>query len=237
MLKWVILGIGVHGGETQVQVELRRDVKSKKQLAYDGIKKIIRDGQIRKDVPLVERRLCENLGISRTPIREALRELENEGLLEVIEGKGIYVKRIEFREMVEIFEVREALERMAVKLYVERAQDEDLELFQKYMEEQEEAYKKDKHDLFMQIDMKIHMLIAESAQNIRLKKLIQTIYDQVQQMAISAKDDACMRDIAIRAHRRILAAVLKRDGEEAQRAIVQHIVETKNIHKDLYYLL
>ena len=210
---------------------------SKKQIAYDGIKKIIVNGKVKKDAPLVERQLCEMLGISRTPVREALRELANDELVEVIEGKGVYVKKIEFRDMIEIFEMREALERMSMKLFMERIQDEKIELFQTYMAAQEEAYKNDEHEAFMDIDMKIHVAIADGAQNTRLRNAISVIYDQIKQMAISAKDDSKVRDIAIRAHRKMLDAILAGDSKTAQEAIVEHIVEVKSIHKERYYLL
>lgn len=213
------------------------DTPSKKQLAYDGIKEMIVNGKVKKDTPLVERQLCEMLGISRTPVREALRELANDELVEVIDGKGVYVKKIEFRDMIEIFEMREALERMAMKLFMERIQDEMIQLFQEYMREQEEAYQNDEHEAFMDIDMKIHDAIAEGAQNTRLRNAISVIYDQIKQMAISAKDDSVMRDIAIKAHRKMLAAMLAKDSEAAQAAIVEHIIEVKSIHRERYYLL
>jgi len=210
---------------------------SKKQIAYDGIKEMIIKGQVKKDSPLVERQLCDALGISRTPIREALRELANDGLVEIIDGKGVYVKRIEFRDMIEIFEMREALERMAIKLFVERAEQERIDSFKRYMEIQENAYKNEDHEVFMQTDMQIHNLIAEGAQNNRLKTSIRNIYDQVRQIAISVKDDKKVRDTAIAAHRKILQAILSRDVEAAELAMAEHIVEVKNQHKDRYYML
>lgn len=210
---------------------------SKKQIAYDGIKEMIIKVQVRKDTPLVERQLCDVLGISRTPVREALRELANDGLVEIIEGKGVYVKKIEFRDMIEIFEMREALEQMAIKLFVERAEQNTIEEFKCCMERQEEAYENDDHEAFMAADMQIHNLIAEGAQNNRLKNAISNIYDQIRQIAISVKDDKLIRDLAIKEHRKILEAVLKRDAELAEYYVVQHIVEVKNLHKDRYYML
>lgn len=213
------------------------DTLSKKQIAYNKIKEMIIDGTIKKEMPLVERQLCEVLDISRTPVREALRELAADGLVEIIEGKGVFVKRIEFRDMIEIFEVREALECMAMKLFVERIEPEKVELFEEYMRQQRLAYEAGEHEIFMKIDMKIHNLIAEGAQNIRLKNSIAVIYDQIRQMAISAKDDKKVRDLAISAHEKILEAVVAGDSEAAQKAMMEHIIEVKNIHKDRYYML
>ena len=210
---------------------------SKKQIAYEKIKEMILDGAFSKESPLVERQLCDMIGISRTPIREALRELANDGLVEVIDGKGVYVKKIGFRDMIEIFEMREALEGMAVRLFVERAEQEAVDLLQKYMDEQEDAYNKEEHELFMNIDMKIHNQIASGAKNQRLKTAIINIYDQITQIAVSARDDKKVRDMAIESHRKIMRAVLARDSEAAQQALVDHVVEMKRIHMERYYLL
>jgi DNA-binding GntR family transcriptional regulator len=212
-------------------------VKSKKQIAYEKIKNMIIENEIPKDAPLVERTLCEQLGISRTPVREALRELAGDDLVTIIDGKGVYVKRIDFKDMIEIFEIREALECKAVELFIQRMDKETLELLERYMAEQEEAYKKELHKEFMDIDMKIHFLFASGSKNSHLENLIISIYDQIRQMAISSKDDSDMRDKAIAAHEAVLKAIEARDIEAAKRAMSDHINETLNIHKDKYYLL
>ena len=211
--------------------------KSKKQLAYEKLKSMIIENEIPKDAPLVERTLCEQLGISRTPVREALRELANDDLVTIIDGKGVYVKKIDFKDMIEIFEVREALECKAIELFIERIDSETHELLIKYMDEQEEAYKKELHKEFMDIDMKIHFLIASGSKNKRLETLIISIYDQIRQMAISSKDDNIMREKAIAAHKAILKAIEDNDIDAAKKAMSDHIKETMDIHKDKYYLL
>ena len=210
---------------------------SKKQQAYDEIKRMIIENEVEKDAPLVERTLCDLLGISRTPVREALRELAADGLVDIIDGKGVYVKRIDYKDMIEIFEVREALERKAIQLFIERMDQSQLEEFQRYMNAQEQAYEQDDHKAFMDCDMKIHYLIADGARNGRLKKSIMDIYDQIRQIAISSRDDDSVRKMAIEAHRNILNAIEKRDVDEAEAAIISHIRETMELHKDKYYLL
>ena len=210
---------------------------SKKKLAYDKIKNMIIENEVAKDAPLVERTLCDQLGISRTPVREALRELANEGLVEVIDGKGVFVKKIDFRDMLEIFEVRDALECKAIELFIERADKEQLDTFRAVMKEQEEAYKNEKYKEFMDADMKIHYLIADGAKNTRLKNGIMAIYDQIRQLAISTRDDPVVREHALRDHKAILQAVEEGNIEAAVRAVSEHIHYTMEIHKEKYYLL
>ena len=211
--------------------------KSKKQTAYEKIKNMIIENEIPKDAPLVERNLCSKLGISRTPIREALRELAADGLVTIVDGKGVYVKKIDFKDMIELFEVREALECKAVELFIQRIDDETLSLFRTYMKEQEEAYKKEMHKEFMDVDMKIHFLLASGSRNSRLENLIISIYDQICQLAISSKDDVDMREKAFNSHKTILSAIENRDIDAAKKAVSDHIRETMEIHRDKYYLL
>ncbi len=214
-----------------------KENRSKKQLAYNGIRKMILNGGMKTNTPLVEKQLCDQLGISRTPVREALRELANEGLVELIDGKGVFVKRIEFRDMIEIFEMREALERMAIRLFVERADDDSVAQFRQYVEEQEKAHAQEDHAAFMDCDRKIHSLIAEGAKNGRLKCALANIYDQMTQITVSVRDDKRVRDMAIQEHRKILDAVLRNDSRAAEEAVAEHIVQVKQMHIERYYLL
>lgn len=210
---------------------------TKKQVAYEGIKNLIVEGEFAHETPLVERQLCDILQVSRTPVREALRELAAEGMVEVIDGKGVYVKRPQFKDMIEIFELREALEGKAVRLFVERINDADVQLLKQYMELQEEAYQKNDHKSFMDIDMNIHMLISAGAKNGRLEAMICAIYSQIRQMAISVKDDKILRDQAVAAHRTIIEAIVQGDAAAAQNSMMEHITEVKEYHKERYYLL
>ena len=210
---------------------------SRKQYAYEQIRRMIETGQIEYDAPLVERVLCEKLGMSRTPVREALRELVSDGLLEQVDGKGVYLKRISFRALIELYELREALERMAVRLFVERIDEEHLESLRQCMEKLQEAYDAGANSDFMKQGLQMHLMIAEGSRNQRLAEMIRGIYGQISQIAFSSKDNQHMRDAAILYHQRIYEAVRKGDPEEAQEAIVHHIVELKEFFKERYYII
>lgn len=97
------------------------NTQSKKEIAYQGIRQMILSGKYTPSDTLPERQLCQELGVSRTPVREALQALVNDGMLEIIEGKGVVVRKVNLRDLIEIFELRLALESLAVYLFVERA--------------------------------------------------------------------------------------------------------------------
>lgn len=209
---------------------------SKKQIAYNQIKEMVISG-LPAGAPLVERDLCEKLDVSRTPVREALRQLASEGLVDIIDGKGVFVAKIRFEDMVEIFELREALESMAVTLFVKRREQALIDELNELMDQQEKFYAADDHQALMECDMKFHELIARGSRNKRLCDMIVSIYNQIRQMAISVQDDQAVRDLAVKSHRKIMDAILERKEEEAAKLMAAHVRETKQYHIERYYML
>ncbi|MFV0363339.1 MAG: GntR family transcriptional regulator [Suipraeoptans sp.] len=210
---------------------------SKKNIAYEGIKQMIIEGELKHDTPLVERQLCEILNVSRTPVREALRELANNDMVEIVENKGVYVKKIDFKDMVEIFELREALECLTIQLFVKRATDEEITELGKLVAEQEGYYNNNEHALFMKTDMKMHNYIAEVAQNARIRNAVFNIYDQISQMALAAKDEAMIIEMAVNAHREMYKSIKEHDEENAIEAMRKHVSEVKDFYKERFYIL
>ena len=209
----------------------------KKQTVYDRIKQMIMDNELPAGMPLVERTLSNELNVSRTPIREALRKLSNEGMVEIKEGKGVYVAELHFEDVIEIFELRESLECLATKLCVQRRTEAMVNRLTEYLNEQEKAYQNEAHGEFMHIDMLMHNYIAESSKNKRLAVMISSIYDQVARMAISVQEDSVIRDIAITEHRKLIQAIREGKVDEAVEVMCCHIASVKQYHIDKYYLL
>ncbi|MDE6949441.1 MAG: GntR family transcriptional regulator [Lachnospiraceae bacterium] len=209
----------------------------KKQAAYDAVKKMILDNELRAGMQLVERTLSERLEISRTPVREALRKLAGEGFVEIKEGKGVYVAQVYYEDIAEIFELRESLEGYASRLCVRRRTEESVEKLTGYLEAQEKAYRDGEHGTFMHIDMLMHNCIAEFSKNKRLIGMVSSVYDQVTRMAISVRDDPVIRDTAIRGHRALIRAIREGDEDGAEKAMREHIISTKEYHLEKYYLI
>jgi DNA-binding GntR family transcriptional regulator len=98
--------------------------KYKQHLAYDYLKESIISGKFPPNKPLIERELCDTLGVSRTPVREALRRLSSDGFVDFVPGRGTVVTRLTMDDMVHVYELKEALDKMAVKLCIQRKTDE-----------------------------------------------------------------------------------------------------------------
>lgn len=207
--------------------------ETKQQWLYSQIKKAIINNEYLPGTMLTERALCDKYDVSRTPIREALRQLTNEGMVQHIIGKGAFVAEVSFENMVEIFEMREALERQAVKLFILK-DDGTLALKLKKCFEEQMTYENTDPVKFMEKDMEFHFLLAEGAKNRRLLYALETIYDQIEMMAISAENDENLREMARSHHKRILDAVREKNLDIGEKSIVDHILEIKKYHMSKY---
>ena len=209
---------------------------TKKGIVYSELKQQIINNQIPGDKPLTVKALCSQYDVSRTTIREVLEMLISEGFLMQMRGAGYFVKLIDYQDMVEIYELREVLEVLAVKLFVERLNPERKGHFKEYVRLQEKAYWKDDHENFMRLDMKIHALIAEGARNRKLENALKSIYSQIQLMAAAAQDDAVVRKMASQSHSMLLENIERHDVQGAQKVMQQHVAEVRDYHKSRYYL-
>ena len=209
--------------------------ETKQQQLYSQIKGAIINNEYLPGTMLTERALCDKYDVSRTPIREALRQLANEGMVQHIIGKGAFVAEVSFEDMVEIFEMREALEREAINLFILKDDGSLAEKLDECFKEQM-AYENTDPVKFMEKDMEFHFLLAEGAKNRRLLNALETIYDQIEMMAISAENDENLRNMAGGHHQNILDAVRKQDVELGEKYIVEHIVEVKKYHMSKYMI-
>ena len=216
--------------------EVSASTRTKKDIAYAGIKDMIIGGRFTSRDPLVERQLCQELGVSRTPVREALQALVNDGLLENVEGKGIFLHQVSLRDLIELYELRLALEALATYLFVERATDAEVKHLREIFEQADAALREDEHEKFMEYDMQFHGFIAAESKNQRLRETIESNYDRIHMMALSVRNDPELCQIALENHTAIIQAAEQRDKEAASKAMVRHIEQVKAYHQAHFYL-
>lgn len=205
---------------------------SKKQLAYDSIKEKILNGELKNGEPIVERKLCEALGVSRTPVRAAFAELSKEGLVDVVEGRGVFVSRIRFEDMIEVYDIREALECMSISLLTERITPQELA----HLEEIMDRMKSLTGSEFMALDMELHTTMATYSKNKRLAQYVNVIYSPIRLMAATAQNDATLCSTALKEHQDILAAIKARDVKTAVETMRQHVHSVREYHIKRYFL-
>jgi len=209
---------------------------SKQQFVYNKIKNLIIKNQLKPDTLLVERQLCETLGVSRTPVREALRKLASEGMIEIIPKKGAFVSKIRFEDLMEIFEIREALEGMAVRLCTLRKSEEIIKQMEDCIASQEKALELGDRDSSVEKDLNFHTLYIRASRNSRLIDFLKTITDQINRFAVTTVDDIERQKLSLKQHKNILESIKKNDAELAEKLVREHIVNVKEYHISRHYL-
>ncbi len=176
---------------------------------------------------LTEARLSEELGVSRTPIREALRRLEQENLITESSNKGSVVLGITKTDIADIYDIRLRLEGMAARLAAERANDEEREKLTQAVELQEFYTQKKDAEHIKAMDNDFHQCLYESCGSTVLASVLLPLHKKAQKYRKASVSNGSRAGESVAEHKAILEAILKRDGEEAEQRTVEHILNAK----------
>lgn len=171
--------------------------------------------------------LAERLGVSPTPVREAMLELANSGLVEVLPNRGFRVSVIDDQDLDEIFELRMLLEVRAVKLVIDRATDEALEGLYEPLEELEAAAGRNDVAAFLVADRRFHLALLALAGNHRMVDIISGLRDQTRIVGLRSLADAGTLQATADEHRPILEALRARDAATGERVMAMHLEHTR----------
>lgn len=198
--------------------------KSKKSVVYDVLKKKIINNSLRPGEPMNESILAKELKISKTPIREALQQLERDGFVENIPGRGFFVSRISFQDVKELFEIREILECEAVKRAALKTDPQKIEWVRKKFESTETNGDRNPRNCFKAGD-RIHSYIFETFGNNRLNEIYRRIQEHVDRMRIHffAQPRGERSEQSYKEHVEILDGLAARDPTRAEKAMKDHL--------------
>jgi DNA-binding GntR family transcriptional regulator len=185
--------------------------------AYLAIRGLIVSLELAPGAVIDERALMERLGIGRTPVREALRRLAQEQLVEVFPRRGMFVTGVDVRDLARISEVREALEPEAARLAAERATDDDREELEALLDEIGSSA-----DL-MVLDERVHRAVYSAAHNDLLETTLGQYHVLALRIWVIALDRAHELEEAVEAHRDLLQAILDGDGDGAAELMRAHV--------------
>lgn len=203
--------------------------KPLREIVFESIREAIINGTLKQGERLMETQLAEELGVSRTPVREAIRKLELEGLVVMVPRKGAYVAGISARDAADILEIRAALEGLAAKLAAERITPDEIEELSNDIEGMGQAIDKGDLDTAIEYDTKFHTVLISASRNTRLVSMVSNLQEQVMRfrvmLTITRQDLA--RDSLLE-HRRIVDALSRKDRFLAQSLAKEHVekVET-----------
>lgn len=194
--------------------------------ARDRLRTLIVRGDLRPGVAIPETRLSEELGISRTPLREALKLLATEGLLELRSNRSAQIAPLRSAEIDEIFEVISAIEGTAAKLAASRITNPELRRLSQLQDRMETHHDEGRLDDYFKINQEIHSFIVACAKNAVLKSTHDTLLARAERARYFALSSRNRWDDSVLEHRKILKALKKRDGAAAARALTQHVLRT-----------
>lgn len=193
-------------------------------VVFKTLRQAILKGDMEPGERLMEITLANKLGVSRTPIREAIRKLELEGLVHMVPRKGAIVASISEKDMRDVLEVRVTLEELAVKLAIQNMEEPDIDQLRRAAKKFESAViARDIVDI-VEADVMFHDVIYNRTNNGRLIQIINNLREQMYRYRLEYVKDARTHSILISEHQDIITALEKRDVDEAKNAVRQHIV-------------
>lgn len=191
-------------------------------VVFQTLRQAILKGELQPGERLMEIKLAETLGVSRTPIREAIRKLELEGLVVMIPRKGAAVANITEKDTKDVLEVRRTLEMFAVEVACDRITQEQLAQL-KDAAKKFEASKGADLIRIAETDMNFHEIIYEATQNERLVQMLNNLRENMYRYRIEYLKDPNYYDSLVGEHREILDAIEKGDKEKARICMRDHI--------------
>lgn len=204
-------------------------------VVFNTLRDAILTGKLLPGERLMENQLADKLGVSRTPVREALRMLELENLVELVPRKGAQVLDMSEKDIVDILEVRSALEGLATSLACKKMKREDLQQLKTLEADFEQAISEKDVERFVEIDETFHDAIFASTENVKLIQMFRNLRIQLYRYRMAhAKQDSVMTTIVAH-HRSIIRAIENRDAEEGSTIAHSHIkFQTESILRTLH---
>jgi DNA-binding GntR family transcriptional regulator len=181
-----------------------------------------------------EKVLCDSLGVSRTPVRESLRILHSEGLIDLIPHKGAYISTPKIDEIKDMFDVMGMLEAMCARLATERMSPQDLKKIRSLHKELEHHYANQNREMYLEVNNVLHLLIQELSGNKALQDVLKGLRQKILLYRHRQLYQKNRFDQSIREHREILAAFEKRDARLAEISLKHHLEKQCEALVDYY---
>ena len=199
--------------------------QSLKSQIYQLIKKRILDETYPEGQILTERKLADELNVSRTPVRSALQRLQKEGWIQYVPYKGLFVKRMDATDLLHIFQIRTVLEMLAVKLACTRMTSDQLQLLRLSLEQQAgKPGQVPDYQKFINYDTEFHNIIINASGNMMLRSLVDEIRDKIKRMGINSLYSRESRIAeAVREHTAVVDALEQKDVDLACAKMEEHL--------------
>ncbi len=192
-------------------------------VVFQTLRAAILKGELKPGERLMELQLAAKLGVSRTPIREAIRMLEQEGLAVTIPRKGAEVAKMTEKDMEDVLQIRRSLEDLAVRLSCDKISTMELQELRVAMEDFEEKTKTDQVVEIAKADVKFHEILYKASDNPKLLVLLNNLREQMYRYRVEYLKDQTMHPRLIEEHRKMYEALKAKDKERAAYYVEQHL--------------
>lgn len=197
--------------------------KPLREVVNETLRDAIVNGVLQPGERLMEIQLAEELGVSRTPVREAIRKLELEGFVVMVPRRGTYVADLSLKDINEVFEIRTALDVLAAGLAAERITDEELEEMERLLVYIGEYIDSENMDKIVEADSQFHDLLYKASRNDRLVGIINNLREQFTRFrSISIAYPGRLKN-TWEEHRRLLEAIAQRNADQAMQIAREHM--------------
>jgi DNA-binding GntR family transcriptional regulator len=202
-------------------LEIRKFAAPLRQQVLDGLRRAIIDGRLAPGMRLTERELTKMMGVSRTVVREALRQLESEGLVALIPNKGPVVRALTLAEAKDLYSIRAVLEGLAARQFVENASEAQRKLLARALEVVASAYEKGDAQQVLDTKNRFYDVLFEGAGSETLSTMLSTLHARIwrwRALGLSHPRRSAQRSKeSIKGLRAVLAAIKKHDAEAAEK--------------------
>lgn len=205
--------------ETNIQ-----DQQSLRAKVFNCIREDILNGKYKQGDSLVENKLAEEFGVSRTPVREAIRQLELEGLVQSIPNKGVIVKGISKQDINDIYTIKKLLEGQAARWAVERMLPEELKKLQEIVELMDYYTRKSDFEQLAKLDTEFHDIIYKACKSKVMQHILSSFHHYVQRERLGSLRVPHRAIDSLTEHQAILKSFVDHDPDEAEKYMVQHVL-------------
>lgn len=205
----------------------KKENKSLTSLIFDKIREDILNDKYRAGDKIVEAKLADELGVSRTPVREALKQLELDGLVDNIPNRGVVVKGISNQDIHDIYTIRVAIEGIAARWAVERMEDSVVDDLKEIYDLMEFYTFKDDIDKIFELNTKFHETIYKATKSRYLEQVLKDFQLFIKSTRNKSLQCAGRSSEALAEHKAIVDGFIEKDAEKAYQATVRHIESSR----------
>lgn len=200
---------------------------------YNQLKNAILNGVYKPGESLIEMKVAKELGVSRTPVREAIRQLELEGLVSSKPNKGVVIEGVTEEDVEDIYTIRKMIEGLAARWAAEKMSEEQLKELKDTLDLMEFYTEKGEFDKVSELDTKFHDIIFKASNSRPLESILTNFHHFIQRARLFSIKTGCRVNHALEEHKEIYKALEARDTVAAEKAVIKH-VDSARINLDPY---